>query len=156
MALFYGAMTCTVMFKIPSITDSIIALFKTDAQSASLLMSIFTLVSCILAFPCAYFIKKLGSKQTVLFGTAVAVAGSIIGAISIFAKDAAFLVLLLSRGLEGVCYIFASICIPVLIKNSVPAKNSGLALSIFTLFIPLGSLFANTYTPGIMSALGFS
>ena len=156
-ALFFGVATCVVMFKVPAILTEVMEIIECDASEASMFMTIFSLVSCVLAIPTAFLLKKLGPLQISLIGSVFAIAGTVIGAFSILGEGYVdYYLLVCSRALEGISYVFTSMCVPIALKNAVPREKRGVCLAIFSLFIPLGSVSGATFTPMLLSNFGFS
>lgn len=156
-ALFFGVATCVVMFKVPAILTEVMDIIECDASEASMFMTIFSLVSCILAIPTAFLLKKLGPLQISIIGSIFAVVGTTLGAFSILGEGYVdYYLLVTSRALEGISYVFTSMCVPIVLKNAVPKNRRGFCLSIFSLFIPIGSVAGATFSPMLLSAVGFS
>ena len=155
-ALIFGVATCMIMFKIPTILTRLMEIIECDANDASIFMSSYTLISCIFALPVVLLLRKLGPLQIAVIGAAFALVGSILGAFSVYLEgDKDYYLLAISRGIEGINYVFASICLPMLIKNSVDKKNTGVCLSIYSVFFPLGSFIGTSLTPIIFTSCGF-
>ena len=110
--LLFGTAIATVQYKVPVVMGDIMMKMDMDAGSASWLMSIFTFVGIILALPTGALAKKFGPKTMLLAAAVVVAIGSLIGA---FAGNGT--ILIVSRAIEGVAYIFVTICGPLAVQK---------------------------------------
>ena len=148
--LLFGAAIATIQFKVPVVMGDIMTNMGMDAGSASWLMSIFTFVGIILALPTGALAKKFGPKTMLLAAAAVVALGSLIGA---FAGNGT--VLIVSRAIEGVAFIFVTICGPLAVQKYVAPDKIGSATGIWALWVCLGSVLGGVVTPTLYSATGF-
>ena len=148
--LLFGTAIATVQFKVPVVMGDIMANMNMDAGSASWLMSIFTFVGIILALPTGALAKKFGPKTMLLVAAVVVAVGSLIGA---FAGNGT--ILIVSRAIEGVAFIFVTICGPLAVQKYVAPDKIGSATGIWALWVCLGSVLGGVLTPTLYSATGF-
>lgn len=83
-----------------------------------------------MAIPAGFLGDKFGPKKILIAGIIITFAGSLLGAFDFAFLNGNLYILLASRILEGLCYIFASICVPVFINMITDKKHVGLAISI--------------------------
>ena len=148
--LLFGTAIATIQFKVPVVMGDIMVNMNMDAGSASWLMSIFTFVGIILALPTGALAKKFGPKTMLLAAAVVVAAGSLLGA---FAGNGT--VLIISRAVEGVAFIFVTICGPLAVQKYVAPEKIGSATGIWALWVCLGSVLGGVLTPTLYTATGF-
>ena len=148
--LLFGTAIATIQFKVPVVMGDIMANMGMDANSASWLMSIFTFVGIILALPTGALAKRFGPKTMLLAAAAIIAAGSLLGA---FAGNG--MVLIVSRAIEGVAFIFVTICGPLAVQKYVAPDKIGSATGIWALWVCLGSVVGGVLTPTLYASTGF-
>lgn len=148
--LLFGTSIATIQFKVPVVMGDIMANMHMDASAASWLMSIFTFVGIILAVPTGMLAKKFGPKTMLLAAAVIIAAGSLLGA---FAGNG--MILIVSRAIEGVAFIFVTICGPLAVQKYVAPEKIGSATGIWALWVCLGSVFGGVLTPTLYAATGF-
>lgn len=148
--LLFGTAIASTQYKVPVIMSSLMEMFGMDSGSSSWLMSIFTFAGIVLALPTGALAKKIGPKNVLVIAAVVMVIGSLIGA---FSSDG--MMLIVSRGIEGVAFIFVTICGPLCVQKYVAPDKIGSATGIWALWVCLGSVVGGTLTPSLFSATGF-
>lgn len=148
--LLFGTAIATTQYKVPVIMANLMEQFNMDADGASWLMSIFTFVGIVLALPTGILAKRFGPKAMLGAAAIIMVIGSVIGA---FSADG--MMLIVSRGIEGVAFIFVTICGPLAVQKYVAPDKIGSATGIWALWVCLGSVVGGTLTPSLFSATGF-
>ncbi|MEG2532785.1 MAG: MFS transporter [Gordonibacter sp.] len=148
--LLFGTAIATIQFKVPVVMGDVMVKMNMDANSASWLMSIFTFVGIILALPTGALAKKFGPKTMLLAAAAIIAAGSLLGA---FAGNG--MILIVSRAIEGVAFIFVTICGPLAVQKYVAPDKIGSATGIWALWVCLGSVVGGVLTPTLYSSTGF-
>ena len=148
--LLFGTAIASTQYKVPVIMSNLMEMFGMDSGSSSWLMSIFTFVGIVLALPTGALAKKIGPKNVLVIAAVVMVIGSLIGA---FSSDG--MMLIVSRGIEGVAFIFVTICGPLCVQKYVAPDKIGSATGIWALWVCLGSVVGGTLTPSLFSATGF-
>lgn len=149
--LFVGVAITVVQYKVPPVLEPIMEQFSIGLDVGSWLMSIFTAVGIFLSLPTGSLTKKLGPKTVLLLGCAIIVAGSVMGA---FAGSAWMLIV--SRGIEGVAFVFITVAGPLAVEKYVAPENQGTANGIWALWICFGSVIGSTATPLVFQALGLT
>lgn len=149
--LLFGTAIATIQFKVPVVMGDIMANMGMDASSASWLMSIFTFVGIILALPTGALAKRFGPKTMLLAAAAIIAVGSLLGA---FAGNG--MVLIVSRAIEGVAFIFVTICGPLAVQKYVAPDKIGSATGIWALWVCLGSVVGGVLTPTLYASTGFA
>ena len=148
--LLFGTAIATIQFKVPVVMGDIMTNMNMDTNSASWLMSIFTFVGIVLAIPTGALAKKFGPKTMLLAAAVIIAAGSLLGA---FAGNG--MVLIVSRAIEGVAFIFVTICGPLAVQKYVAPEKIGSATGIWALWVCLGSVVGGVLTPTLYAATGF-
>ena len=149
--LLFGTAIATIQFKVPVVMGDIMANMGMDASSASWLMSIFTFVGIILALPTGALAKRFGPKTMLLAAAAIIAVGSLLGA---FAGNG--MVLIVSRAIEVVAFIFVTICGPLAVQKYVSPDKIGSATGIWALWVCLGSVVGGVLTPTLYASTGFA
>lgn len=148
--LLFGTAIAATQYKVPVIMADIMQKHSMDAGSASWLMSIFTFVGIVLAIPTGGLAKKFGAKTMLLAAAAILMAGAVMGA---FAGSGTMLVV--SRAVEGIAFIFVTICGPLAVQQYVAPEKIGSATGIWALWVCLGSVIGGTVTPTLYASTGF-
>lgn len=149
--LIVGVAITIVQYKVPSILEPIMGAYGMTPSAGSWLMSIFTMVGIFLSLPTGALAKRLGPKRVLLLGCAIIIAGSILGA---FATSAWLLIA--SRAVEGVAFVFITVAAPLAIERYVSKDHQGTANGIWSLWICLGSVIGSTATPLVFERLGLT
>jgi MFS family permease len=145
--VFLASFTVPVnMFKAPVIFPVFMELYGFTPDTIGWMMSIFTIVSIVLAFPGAAIAKKFGTKNICLVATGSCVIGGLIG---VFAPNAA--VLLIGRVFEGVGMGFFGFLAPAALAEWFPANKFGLAVGIWGIWMPAGGVLMNNLAPALNS-----
>ena len=147
--LAVGVSVCIVQYKVPSILDPIMGSYGMSTDSGAWLMSIFTMVGIFLSLPASGLAKRIGPKKLLLLACAVIVVGGVMGA---FAGSTWQMIM--SRGIEGVAFVFVTVAGPLVIERYVDRTHQGTANGIWSLWICLGSVIGSTTTPVVYGAVG--
>lgn len=129
--------------KLPATASLVLPALGIDTGALSTLMSLNGYVGFILAFVAATIIMKFGSKKSTLMVLACALVGAVISA---FAQS--YELLVVGRLIEGVGYACIGTVVPVLVSEWFPPSKRGVPMGIFSVWVPLGSMF-------IMGTSGF-
>ncbi len=129
--------------KLPATASLVLPALGTDEGGMSFLMSLNGYVGFILAFVAATIIMKLGTKKSTLIVLGCATLGALISALG-----QTYEILVIGRLIEGIGYACIGTVIPVLFSEWFPPNKRGVPMGIFSVWVPLGSMF-------IMSTSGF-
>ncbi len=129
--------------KLPATASLVLPALGIDTTQLSFMMSLNGYVGFVLAFFAATIILKFGSKKATLMVLICATLGAVISA---FATT--YDMLLVGRLIEGVGYACIGTVIPVLFSEWFPPSKRGVPMGIFSVWVPLGSMF-------IMGTSGF-
>ena len=129
--------------KLPATSSLVLPALGIDEGAFSTLMSLNGYIGFVLAFVAASIIMKFGTKKTMTGVLACAIVGSVISA---FATDV--MLLGVGRLIEGVGYACMTTIVPVLVSEWFPPSKRGVPMGIFSVWVPLGSMF-------IMGTSGF-
>ena len=122
--------------KLPATMSLVIPALGIDTGTAGNIMSLNGYVGFVLAFVAASIIMKFGTKKSTLMVLGCAVTGAVISA---FATD--YIVLVVGRLIEGVGYACIGTVVPVLFSEWFPPSKRGVPMGIFSVWVPLGSMF---------------
>lgn len=145
-----GISVAMIQYKVPTIMTDLMGMFSMSAESASWLMSIFTLMSIFMALPSGALAQRFGAKRMMVVACGIAIVGSFAGA---FARME--LALICSRAIEGVALTVLTTCGPIVVQQVVRPDKLGTAMGIWGIWGCLGSTVAAVVTPTIFGALGF-
>ena len=137
------------MFKVPPLAGELIGAFGIDGTTIGWMMSIFSVMGIVLAFPAAGIMRKIGMKATGIVALASIIIGSVLGA-----STDNFAVMLASRFIEGVSMGLLSVMAPAAITAWFPAGKRGLALGIWGFWVPFANVVAFNVSPALSAALG--
>lgn len=147
---FVGIAVALGQFKIPSIMPAIMERFGMDLNSASMLMSVFTLAGIFLSLPTGFLARRFGAKNMVLASVAVMVVGTLVGMLATSGS-----ILVMSRAIEGVALVFCSVSAPLVLRKYVEPEKIGFASGIWSLWFSLGSFFGGVLTPVFFESLDY-
>lgn len=122
--------------KLPATASLVLPALGIDTTQLSFMMSLNGYVGFVLAFFAATIILKFGSKKATLFVLICALAGAVISAAA-----PTYDMLLVGRLIEGVGYSCIGTVIPVLFSEWFPPSKRGVPMGIFSVWVPLGSMF---------------
>lgn len=129
--------------KLPATASLVLPALGIDTTQLSFLMSLNGYVGFVLAFVAAGIIMKFGTKNATIMVLACALAGAVVSA---FAPT--YDLLMVGRLIEGVGYSCIGTVVPVLVSEWFPPNKRGVPMGVFSVWVPLGSMF-------IMGTSGF-
>jgi MFS family permease len=137
-------------FKIPPIMPVLMEQFQIELTQAGLLMSSVAMIGLVLALPAGIILQRFGSKITTLLALALMTAGSVMG---VFSGN--YVLLLLSRVLEGAGIGLIGVAAPATITMWFPPEKQGTPMGIWATWVPVGSVIAYNLSPVLAPALGW-
>ena len=149
--LAVGVTMATVQYKVPTIMIAIMEKYAMTASGGSWLMSIFTLMMAVTAIVIGELSVRMSPKRIIVFATCLIVLGSVMGA---FAPNG--VVLLVSRGIEGIALTAVTTCGPLVIQEGVAPKRIGTSMGIWGMWGSLGSAIAAFLTPLVFAFAGLT
>lgn len=129
-------------FKVPTIMGEIAGSLSMTESAVPWLMSIFTFVGIFLALPTGGLTQRFGPKNMVVAAAICVAIGSIIGTFATTGN-----MLIFSRGVEGIGFIFATVAGPAAIARYVEPSRLGSAMGIWAIWVPVGQILAFNFTP---------
>jgi predicted MFS family arabinose efflux permease len=148
--VFIASITAPLdMFKVPPLAGELIQTFGLDPSTIGWLMSIFSVMGIILAFPAAGIMKRLGMKTIGIVALASVIVGSALGAMA-----TTMTVMLVSRFIEGVSMGLLSVMAPAAISEWFHRHKRGLALGIWGFWVPFANVVVFNIAPTLSAALG--
>lgn len=129
--------------KLAATSSLVLPALGIDTTSLSFLMSINGYAGFVLAFIAATIIMKFGTRKSTVMVLACALVGAVVSALA-----PTYEVLVVGRLIEGIGYCCIGTVVPVLFSEWFPPSKRGIPMGIFSVWVPLGSMF-------IMGTSGF-
>ncbi len=147
---FLGILTSFGMFKAPTMfTTEFISELGFTESSIGWVMSMFTLIGAVLAFPAGGIFAKLGAKKSLIITAISLIVGAVGGALATNAT-----MMLATRFIEGIGMGLVSVVGPAAVASIIPAKKQGLAMGIWSVWFPAGVVLAMNVTPMVYALAG--
>lgn len=138
------------MFKPTTISPEIMAALSIPPTSYGWIMSVFSIMGLILAMPASGIVYRLGIKKTFLVSIGSMTLGTLLGAL---AND--YILLLVSRIIEGTGMGFMAVATPTAISLWFPPSRRALPLGIYQTWLPVGSLLTMNLAPILTASFGW-
>jgi MFS family permease len=122
-------------FKVPPILPIVMQFFNISVGQAGLLMSVYAITGVVLALPAGLIFQRAGFRLTSLLAGGSIVIGVVWGALSHDMPG-----LLASRVVEGIGTSFIAVLAPAVIALWFAANKRGIAMGIWSNWVPLGSV----------------
>ena len=149
-ALFLFGFTASCnLFKASPVMTVIGGDLGLDAGGLGLIMTFYSIAALVMAFSGALVMRKIGVKAMVVISCAIMVCGT---AISAFSSDSGMF--LAGRAVEGIAYGLICVCGPNILPRLFPRKQMGLAVGIWSQWIPCGTIIAFFTAPLVFEATG--
>ncbi|MDR1713833.1 MAG: MFS transporter, partial [Coriobacteriales bacterium] len=149
-AVFFASFVVPVnFFKVPVIFPVFMEEFGFSPDNIGWMMSMFTFISIVLAFPAAGLARKFGYRKVAVVGIGACIAGGLIG---VFAPNAG--VLLAGRFLEGLAQGFFGVIAPAMLVPWFSRRHFGLAVGIWGIWMPAGGALMQNLTPWLYNTTG--
>lgn len=145
-----GILAAYNMFKAPTLFPVIIPELGFTDENIGWVMSMFSIIGVVLAFPAGAILGKIGIKKSLIITAASLAIGSALGAVSTNVP-----VMLASRFIEGIGMGLISVVGPAAIAIIIPKAKQGLAMGIWSVWFPAGTVFAFNTAPAIASAMNW-
>lgn len=147
---FLGVLTSFGMFKAPTMftTEFVTELGFTESN-IGWVMSMFTLIGAVLAFPAGGIFAKLGAKKSLVITAVSLIVGAAGGALATNAT-----MMLATRFIEGIGMGLISVVGPAAVASIIPARKQGLAMGIWSVWFPAGVVLAMNATPMVYAIGG--
>mgnify|MGYP004460440215 FL=1 len=145
-----------MMYKIPTIMIQLMELLSVSASTAAWFMSVFTFSGIFLAIPIGFLIKGIGVRKVVIISGFLAAFASVVGSFAPEVGSACVLLLIVTRGLEGLSFVGIIASIPIMIQMCVIPSRVGTSTGIFMLGGMLGAMGGGVITPTVFAASGFA
>jgi predicted MFS family arabinose efflux permease len=132
-----GVIAATQVGKVIIKTADLSHDFQLNMQSVGWALSIFSILGAIACAPVGGLVQYIGDRRLVLFGLVATTAGGIAGAIS-----GSFSILLFSRSIEGIGFLFIIVAAPSVLQRMSATKDSDLVMGLWSSFMPAGLTIA--------------
>lgn len=147
---FASLMAPIAQFKIPALSSWLIPELGLDGVSLGALMSCLTLMGAILAFPATFVSRRFGLKATTVLALACLALGTLI-----CATGSNVWLLYVGRLVEGLGIGLVGVSAPSCISVWFPEKSRGLALGLWSTWVPLGMVLTFNLAPMVAEAFGW-
>ncbi|MGK6315978.1 MFS transporter [Neorhizobium sp. DT-125] len=121
-----------------------------DLVAAGWLMGLVSALGAACGFVVGRFTDYLTHRRSMILGLALLIAGSLIGAATLSEP-----VLFASRALESVGLIMVSVAAPGLIASSIDPRDTGLALALWGVWMPVGVAVMMMFSPFLLPSFGW-
>jgi MFS family permease len=149
--LYMATLSATLnLFKLPPLMTTIQTAFGVDIVKAGKLMSVFSIMGFVLAFPAGYILKRFGIKVTALIAVGAATIGPIIGALA-----ETFTILYAGRFIEGVGMGLIMVTAPLAISLWFPLTNRALPNGLWASSVGVGNMVMLLSAPSIAVSSGW-
>jgi MFS family permease len=122
-------------FKVPPILPIVMQAFNISVSQAGSLMSLYAVTGLILALPAGLIFQKVGYRLTSVLAGGSIVVGAVWGALSLNVTS-----VFASRVVEGIGTSFIAVVAPAVIAIWFGANRRGIAMGIWSMWVPLGSI----------------
>ncbi len=149
-ALFlFGFTSACNMFKSSPVMSVIGEQFGVGAGDLGLIMTSYSIAALIFAPIGALVMRKVGVKFMVVVSCAIMIVGTFIAAIA-----SSWGVFLFGRVIEGVAYGLICVEGPNILPRLFPRRQMGIAVGIWSQWIPCGTIIAFFAAPGLYGMTG--
>lgn len=138
------------MTKVSALMAPLMEWFSIDEGAASLMMSLFYVMGCVVAFPAVGIINKFGIRKTILVSAACAIVGGLLGVFS----GTNLTMFMVSRVIEGVGWgIVAVTGVPAISSWFAPSKR-GLPMGIWGIWVAVAFIVGPIVFAAVSEATG--
>jgi DHA1 family inner membrane transport protein len=141
-----GTIAAIHIGKVPTALAIIQLEFEMNLILAGLFFSIFSLIGVFLGVSAGSIFTKVASSKIIFSAFAILAICDVAGA-----RTDDLFVLFLSRIFEGLCFVAIAVTFPTYIAFVTNARDRPLALSIWSLFIPIGFAISLTTSSALLS-----
>lgn len=149
-AVFGGVVAAFHVGKVPPALSLIRDDLGISLVSAGFVVSVFNLLGMILALPAGAAADRLGRGRLATAGFLCLALGSAMGAFT-----EGLTALLFSRFIEGVGLIGIIVALPAVVMSAASGRDRSVALSLWSVFMPLGMAIALLAAPYILQVVGW-
>ncbi len=145
-----GVVGAAFVGKLPGALPALSDHFGLSLVAASWVVSMFNALAVAMAVFFGFFADRAGALRSCLGGLAALALGGAAGAIATSPEA-----LLVSRFVEGAGFIAVTVSAPALIASAAVGHDRGLALGIWSAYMPFGFAVALLATPFVLAAVGW-
>lgn len=139
-----------VMFKASPVFPLLISDMGFDGSNIGLMMSMYSIIGAVLAFPVGGILGKIGFKRCLYVIAGSLIVGGVLGALAPNVP-----VLLASRFIEGVANGFIAVMCSASVALLLPPEKHGLGMGLAGAWFPLGALISLNIAPALAGAIGW-
>lgn len=150
--LYIFAIGCVFQYMmVPPILPQVGGAFGADPSSFGMMMSVFSIVGIIVAYPATWIMQNVGVKMAVAATAVVSVVGTII---CLLAGD--WTTMLVGRVFQGCSFGLIAVIGPNIIPRLMPLDKQGLSMGIYSMWFPIGQVIATFTVPMAYGAFGWT
>lgn len=150
--LFIFAIGCVFQYMmVPPILPQVGGAFGADPSGFGMMMSVFSIVGIIVAYPATWIMQNVGVKMAVAVTAVVSVLGTII---CLAAGD--WTMMLVGRVLQGCSFGLIAVIGPNIIPRLIPLDKQGLGMGIYSMWFPVGQVIATFTVPLAYGSFGWT
>jgi predicted MFS family arabinose efflux permease len=138
-------------YKLPPMLPTMLADYHYDRVLAGGLMSVYALSGLLLSITAGRWLHADGARFAIVAIAVLFVAGNLIG----LAGAANGIVMLFSRGLEGIAFTLGAVMGPAIATVHASPRHRPLVIGMMAAWIPTGQLIASALTPVALSLGGW-
>ena len=149
-AIFAGIFAAMELGKVPPAMPALGIELAVGLAALGWAASIFNAVGAALGIPAGALSDGLGHRRVLISGFFLIALGSLLGGLT-----NSFIYLLITRLLEGVGYLGVIVSAPSLVIEATAPKDHGLALGLWSTFLPIGFAFMVVISPSLIDSIGW-
>lgn len=150
--LFIFAIGCVFQYMmVPPILPQIGGAFNAAETDFGMMMSVFSIVGIIVAYPATWIMQNVGVKMAVVVTAVVSALGTVL---CLFAGD--WTMMLVGRTLQGCSFGLIAVIGPNIIPRLIPLEKQGLGMGIYSMWFPVGQVIATFTVPLVYGVFGWT
>lgn len=138
-------------YRLPPLLPSMLAEYDYGRVLAGGLMSIYALAGLALSMTAGRWLQRHGARGALVALTLIFIAGNLLG----LAWPENGIVMLVSRGLEGIGFTIGAVMAPAIATVHASERHRPLVIGMMAAWIPIGQLIASALTPLSLSLGGW-
>lgn len=149
-SILAGVVAAMFVGKLPGALPALSEHFDLSLVAAGWVVSMFNALAVVTAVFFGFIADRAGALRSCLAGLAALVLGGAAGALASSPE-----VLLASRFVEGAGFLAVGVSAPALIVSAAVGRDRGLAMGVWSAYMPFGFAIALLATPFVLAAAGW-
>ena len=150
LAILSGVVAATQIGKVPPAMPVLANELAVGMVALGWIASIFNATGAILGLPFGALSDGFGHRRVLVVSLWTIVAGSLLGAVS-----DSYALLFLTRAIEGIGYLGIIVAAPSLVVEATHPRHFGLALGLWSSFLPFGFALMMVVSPWFLDTVGW-